>query len=165
MARMREDLTFINDRDAVGSGLATSPVGVAWIRDIQQSVYVDAPADTAEAQAKADQADTRAGNAQDSADAAQTSANGAQAAAEAAQSRADDAYDLAGTKVTQNVGPSFAAPAAAASRIALPAYTGGTAAATYTQADMQALIDQVAALTSRVAALITDGRANKSLTN
>ncbi|WP_398457423.1 hypothetical protein [Sphingomonas albertensis] len=180
MARVTDnEYTFLNDREIAATGIGSSPSAVQAYGDLQRAVYELGPADTADAQnaadgaqASADVADEKAAGAQTAAEAADTKAADAQTAAEdagtradAAQTRADDAYDLAGEKVTKNVGPVFAASLASESRAALPAYVGGTAGAVYTIADMQAVMDQVAALTSRVAALIIDGRANQSLTN
>lgn len=173
MARVTDnEYTFLNDREIAASGIGSSPSAVQAYGDLQRAVYELAPADVGAAQSAADGAQAAAEVADDKASGAQATAESADAKAEdardradAAQVRADDAYDLAGTKVSKNVGPAFSAPAASASRAALPAYTGGTAAAVYSAADMQAVMDQVTALTSRVAALIIDGRANQSLTN
>jgi hypothetical protein len=161
---MRNDYTQLDDRTIASTGIGTSPEAVALFSDLQQAAYADGPADTAAAQAVAEQGVAAAATAQGAADTANATASSAQAAADAAQLRADDAYELADGKVTKDAGPTFAAPTATPSRAALPTYAGGTAAATYTQADVQALIDQVAALTSRVAALITDLRGNHALT-
>ncbi len=160
-----QEYTYLSDREIAGTSIGTSPAGVAAFSDLQRAVYEDQPQDTKEALDTATQADGKAVAAQDTADSAQASADDAGARADAAQTSANDAYDLAGTKVTKDVGPTFAAPTASPSRVTLPAYAGGTAGATYTQADMQAAMDQIAALTSRVAALIVDLRANHSLTN
>jgi hypothetical protein len=168
----KNEYTFLNDREIAASGLGSSPSAVQAYGDLQRAVYELTPADVGDAQKTADVADGKAVNAQETADdagaradAAQDTADTAKEKADTAQVRADDAYDLADTKVAKDVGPVFAAPVAAVSRDALPAYLGGTAGAAYTADDMQAVMDQVAALTSRVAALITDGRANHSLTS
>lgn len=159
------EYTLLSDREIAGTGLGSSPAAVAAFGDLQRAVYTDQPADTAAAQEAAAQAQGAAAGAQSSADNAQASADNAGNAANAAQQRADAAYALADTKVTKDAGPAFSAPVGTVSRAALPAYTSGTAGTTYTQADMQAAMDQIAALTSRVAALITDLRANHALKN
>lgn len=161
---MRNDYTQLDDRTIASTGIGTSPEAVALFSDLQQAAYADGPADTAAAQVIAEQGVSDAAGAQSSANDAQSTAEFAQGSADAAMERADDAYDLANGKVTKDAGPTFSAPTATPSRAALPAYVGGTAAATYTQADVQALTDQVAALTSRVAALITDLRGNHAIT-
>jgi hypothetical protein len=159
MARMQdEQFTYLSDREIAGTGLGTSPAAVAAYSDLQRAVFEASPADTQAAQDAAEAAGKAASGAQETAELAQGSAD-------AALMRADDAYDLAETKVTKEVGPVFAAPAAVPSRSALPAYSGDNAGAIYSQSDMQDLIDQVEALTSRVAALIVDLRANGSLTS
>ena len=159
MVRLRtqaDDYTFISERVLTGSGFATSPELISGIADLQRRT-VDQTADSADIGAAAEAA-------QGSADTAQATASGAQTSADTAKARADAAYTLADTKVTQDVGPAFAPPSGALSRDALPSYAGGTAAATYTQADMQAAIDQIAALSSRLAAVIVDLRGNGALT-
>jgi hypothetical protein len=166
MARMdKNEYTFLNDREIAASGIGSSPSAIQAYGDLQRAVYELAPADVGDAQAAADVADGKATGAQEAAETADSKAEDAGTRADAAQERADDAYTLAGTKVTKNVGPTFSAPAASPSRSTLPVYTAGTASATYAPSDVQALMDQVAALTSRVAALIVDGRANQSLKN
>jgi len=166
MVRLRtqeDDYTFISERTLTGSGFATSPELISGIVDLQRRT-IDQTSDSAEIGAAAEAAQGAADAAQGAASGAQTSADTAQARADAAYNRADAAYALADTKVTQDAGPSFAAPSGALSRSALPSYAGGTAAATYTQADMQAAIDQIAALSSRLAAVIVDLRGNGALT-
>ena len=173
MARLEDyEYTRVSDRAIVGTGLASSPEGVAAYSDLQRAVFDDQPLDTQEArdsaynaQQTANQANTKADSAQTSADSANTKAEAAQASANTAQNRADAAYDLADSAVQQDVGPSFAAPIAGPLRSALPAYIASDADAVYSEMQMQAVMDQVAALTARVAALIIDGRGNHSLTN
>ncbi|WP_380778077.1 hypothetical protein [Sphingomonas sp. R86520] len=157
------EYTFLTDREIAASGIGSSPSAVQAYGDLQRAVYELAPADVGDAQAAAEAADGKATGAQEAAETADGKAEDAGTRADAAQGRADDAYDLADTKVSKNVGPVFSAPSGGASRSALPAYAGGTASAVYTPSDVQALMDQVAALTSRVAALIVDGRSNQSL--
>ena len=159
MSRIEEqEYTVLSDREIAGTGLGTSPAAVAAFSDLQRAVYADQPADTAAIQASADAAASAAGSAQASADASA-------AAAGTAQTRADDAYVLAGTKVAKDVGPSWSVPTATPARTALPAYTDGTASVTYDATEIGALKTQVAALTAALAAVITDGRANHSLTS
>lgn len=166
MARMQDtEYTFLNDREIAATGLGVSPSSVQAYADLQRAVYELSPADVGDAQAAADGAQVSADTADSKAESAGARADAAQADADTAQGRADDAYTLAGTKVAKNNGPVFTAPAATPSRAALPAYAGGTAAGVYTATDMQAVMDQVAALTSRVAALIVDLRANQALRN
>lgn len=168
---MRPDYTTLDRRSIASTGLGTSPQAVQFVEDLQAAAYTDGPADTAvaqqaatTAQATGEAAQATGEVAQSTAEFAQGSANAAMARADDAYDRADDAYDLADTKVEKDAGPTFSAPLATPSRAPLPAYAGGTAAATYTQADVQALTDQVAALSKTVAALVIDGRANHSLT-
>lgn len=159
MARMQdEQFTYLSDREIAGTGLGTSPAAVAAYSDLQRAVYEASPQDTQAAQDAAEAAQATSEMAQGSADAALIRADDA-------YDRADEAYDLADGKVSKDVGPVFAAPLATPARAPLPAYAGGSAGATYTQADVQGLIDQVSALTACVAALIVDGRANGSLTD
>ncbi len=153
---LKREYTYLDERVISGTGLGTSPEAVRGILDLQQAAYQDNPADTAAAQQSADAA-------KGAADAAQMDASQGISDAATAKARADAAYDLADTKVTQDVGPPFPAPLAAPSRTAVPTYAGGTAGAVYTQSDVQGLMDQVAALTGIVAALVTDLRANHAL--
>jgi len=159
---VRSNYTILNDREIAGTGLGTSPAAVRAFADLQDAVYQDQPGDTAAvqeaataAQGAADAAGTAAAGAQESADAASDQAM-------AARKRADDAYALADTKVSKNVGPTWTAPTAPQIRTAVADYSG-TASATYTQAEVQTLMDRVQALTRQVAALVTDGRGNGSL--
>jgi hypothetical protein len=161
---MRNDYTVINERTIAGSGLGASPELIAGLLDQQRATYVDGPADTSQAQATAEQGVASAAMAQSSADGAQASADQAGTRADAAQIRADAAYALANAKVAKDAGPTWQAPTATSSRAAFADYTA-TATATYTQADVQALMDRVSLLTKLVAALVTDGRNNHSLTN
>lgn len=159
MVRLRaqeDDYTFISERVLTGSGFATSPELISGIVDLQRRT-IDQTADAADISAATDAA-------QGSADAAGAAASGAQTSADTAKTRADAAYALADTKVTQDVGPSFAAPVGAVSRAALPAFTPGAAGLVYSQTDMQAVLDQVTALTTRLAAVISDLRGNGALT-
>ena len=157
------EYTRLSEREVAGSGIGTSPSAIAGYMDLQRAVFEDQPNDTADVREAADQAQQSAAGAQDTADDALFDAATALAAADDAQERADDAYDLAATKVTKNLGPPWAAPTATPSRAAVTSYTG-TASATYTQVEVQALMDRVTLLTNLVAGLVVDGRANESLT-
>lgn len=152
------DPAFTTLNRAQLSKLTSDPQAIAMLEDIQQQAFVNGPKKTEEARVVAEDAKVRA-------DEAKLVADDAIVRADAAQGRADDAYELADGKVDKDAGPSFAAPSGAVSRTALPAYTSGTAGAVYTAADVQELMDQVAALTGQVAALVTDLRDNHSLTN
>ena len=168
MARVgyeQEDYTVLSDRDIAASGIGTSPTGIAAYRSLQRAVYEDQPADTADAQAAAEQASQAAAAADAAAVEAAVQAEQGKADAATAQGRADDAYALADAKVARDVGPVFAAPLATPSRNALPAYAGGGAAALYDPAEVSALKAQVAALTATVAALVVDLRGNGALTD
>lgn len=158
------DYTEIGRREIAASGIGVSPRGIASYESLQRAAFTDAPAASAAAQGTANQAVTDAGVADGKAEEAQGTAEFAQGTADTAMGRADDAYDLADTKVTKDLGPVFAAPAGSVSRAALPAYAAGTAGVTYTATDVQGLMDQVAALTTRLAAAITDLRGNGALT-
>lgn len=157
------ELTRLTDREIAASGIGSSPAALRAYRDLQTAVYELQPFDTAAVQSEAAAAAELAENAGDLANTAQATGELAQGTADSAMTRADDAYDLADTKVTKNAGPTFAAPVAAPARTALPAYTGGAAAVAYDQAEITALKAQVATLTSIVAGLITDLRANGAL--
>lgn len=153
---MRDDYTLLSEREIAGSGLGTSPSAVAGYLDLQRAVYEDQPQDTAAIEQAAQ-------GAQDTADDALFDANSALALADDAYELAEDAYDLAGTKVSKDVGPVWGAPTATTSRSSFADYTA-TASATYTQAEVQTLMDRVSLLTKIVAALVVDGRANHTLT-
>jgi hypothetical protein len=151
------EYTYVSEREVSGSGLGTSPATVAAFMDLQRAVHQDQPADTAEAQAAADAADTKAQG-------AQASADQAQGAADTAQGRADAAYHLAETKVSKDAGLPVAAPTATPSRASLPTYSGAPASATYSATEISDLKAQVAALTGLLAAVVTDLRDNHALT-
>jgi hypothetical protein len=163
--------TRLDDREIASSGLGTSPASVSAYSDLQQAVYQDQPAYTAAVNIVADQAVLDAAAAQETgefaqgtADSAMMRADDAFEAAGVAQARADDAYDLADGKVDKDAGPAFAAPTAAPTRTAVPAYAGGPAAVAYDAAEITALKAQVAALTGLLAGVVTDLRANHALT-
>jgi len=159
MARpvIEDDYSYLNRRQ-IAASIGTDPAAIAAFESLQTAAFQNGPAASAEAQATADAAGQAASGAQETADKGVTDAA-------TAQERADAAYDLADGKVAKNVGPVWVAPAAAPSRVAVPVYAGGNAAATYDPAEVTALRAQVAALTGLVAALVIDGRANRSLTS
>jgi hypothetical protein len=66
--------------------------------------------------------------------------------------------------VRQDQTAAWTSPSASVSRGALPAYAAPTISAAYTQAEVQAIATQLAAVTSAVAGLISDLRANGALT-
>jgi len=165
MARNTDDEYSYLNRRQIAASIGTDPAAIAAFESLQTAAFENGPAASAEAQATADAAGQAASGAQQTADKGVSDAATAQGAADTAQDRADAAYDLADGKVAKNVGPAWVAPAAAPSRAAVPAYTGGNAAATYDAAEVTALKGQVAALTAALAALVIDGRANRSLTN
>jgi hypothetical protein len=157
MARVQEtEVTILSDREIAATGIGTSPAAIEAFRDIQRTVYELQPQDTADAAQAAVAAAAAA-------EASATAAANAAGAADTAQGRADQAYALAETKVTKDVGPTFTAPTSGVSRAALPSYTGATASLTYTPAELQEVMDQVNRLTTRLAAVITDLRANGAL--
>jgi hypothetical protein len=141
VAKVRDqEYTYLSDRDIAGTALGTSPAGVAAFSDLQRAVYEDQPQDTQEALDSAVAADDKAVAAQGAADSAQASADDAGARADTAKSRADAAYALAAGKVTK-------------ANVTAPPNYAGTASITYTQAEVQALMDRVGSLTTTVQAI------------
>jgi hypothetical protein len=66
--------------------------------------------------------------------------------------------------VRQDQGAAWTAPAATVSRAAVPAYVAPTITNPPTQAEVQAIATQLAALTSAVAGIVTDLQGNGALT-
>lgn len=96
-----------------------------------------------------------------------TSLDGTITAADAAIVALDSRLDtIEGLEpfVRQDQGAAWTAPAGAASRGAVPAYAAPTISATYTQAEVQAIATQLAAVTGAVAGIVTDLQANGALT-
>lgn len=142
MARVVDlEYTVLNDREIAGTALGTSPAGVAAFSDLQRAVYQDQPQDTQEALSAATTADSKATSAQSAADTAQASAADAGTRADTAQARADAAYTLAGGKVTK-------------ATITAPTNYSANASATYTQSEVQALMDKVSNLTTTLQAVV-----------
>lgn len=75
-----------------------------------------------------------------------------------------DHFELLEPFVRQDQGPAWTAPAATASRAALPAYSAAAISNPPTQAEVQAIATQLAAVTGAAAGVITDGQSNGSLT-
>lgn len=75
-----------------------------------------------------------------------------------------DHFEALEPLVRQDQGAAWTAPSASAARSALPAYAAPTISAAYTQSEVQAIATQLAAVTSAVAGIITDCKANGVLT-
>lgn len=160
----RFEPTLLSDREIAATGLGATPAGVRGYSDLQEAVYSLQPQDTADAHAAADAAQNSAQNAQDSATAASDSASVAQKRADNAYALGKSAYDLADTKVTQDVGLSWAPPTGTASRAAFATYESPTISNPPTQAEVQALADALQAHSRALKAVIDDLRANHALT-
>lgn len=75
-----------------------------------------------------------------------------------------DAFEDLAPFVRQDQGEAWTAPAASVSRGAVPAYAAPTISNPPTQAEVQAIATQLAAVTSAVAGLVTDLQDNGALT-
>ncbi|QPQ55597.1 hypothetical protein IC614_03065 [Allosphingosinicella flava] len=152
-----ETLTRLTRRDIASSGIGSDPKAIAAFEALQDAAFDANPAAAAEAQQTAQQADTKA-------ETAQSTATDAATAAANAQNRADDAYDLADTKVERSAGPAWAAPSGASARTSVTAYTAPAISNPPTQAEVQALANALQEHSQAMVALITDLRANETLT-
>jgi hypothetical protein len=134
-------ITFAQWWDSVAGQLEAGINGV--IEAQNAAAAADAKAVTADGKAVA--AQTTADTAQATGEAAQGTADGAVADAATAQTRADDAYDLAGTKVTQDQvsAPSYSA------------YGGQTISNPPTQAEVQTLDDATTAIATALHSVIS----------
>ncbi len=121
-------------------------------------------ADISAALSAAIAAQAAADAAQDSAIAALADAATAQSTADGAASAAAAAQGTANSAVPQDVTPAWGTPTGTLSRTALASYTGQTVSATYVQAEVQTIDDEVKQLSQTLAALITDLQSNGALT-
>ena len=75
-----------------------------------------------------------------------------------------DAFEVLAPFVEQDVGAAWSSPSATAARTAIPVYAAAVITNPPTQAEVQAISTQLAAVTAAAAGIVTDLKANGALT-
>jgi len=158
--------TIENSINGIAEALAAA-LAAQGSADVANANAAAAQADATAAQGSAAAAQTTANTGVTNASTAQTTANTALANAATAQTTANSKITQAtadGLYVHQDLGPAWTAATGTASRAAYAAYVSPTISNPPTQAEMQTLSDAVQDLSQRMVALITDLKANSTLT-